>query len=430
MKRKRTKITRTVYLSLLSLLISFSACEKDTITEELDINDDNLPNISGYPIVETNQSSFYGNRTEITAPGSGEAFYGQDAHYSGNQPSYTDNGDGTVTDNVTGLMWSQSPDMNNDGIIDSDDKMTYAEAVAGASSFNLNGYNDWRLPTTKELYSLFLFSGIDPNIDAQSDDGLTPFIDTDYFEFGWGDVAEGERIIDSQYASSTLYVSTTMNGDETMFGVNFADGRIKGYPTGVGGSGETSEFYVCYVRGNTSYGTNSFNDNGNGTITDNATGLMWTQNDNGEGLNWEEALSYAESFEYAGYTDWRLPNAKELHSIVDYTRSPATSNSAAIDPLFNSTEITNEAGESDYAYYWSSTTHYSAERLGENAAYIAFGRGLGSMNSNIMDVHGAGCQRTDPKLEYQGGEGIGGDAPQGDVARSSNYVRLVRDVSN
>ena len=63
-----------------------------------------------------------------------------------------------------------------------------------------------------------------------------------------------------------------------MFGVNFADGRIKGYPAD---SSIGKKYYVLYVRGNTAYGTNSFVDNGDATITDNATGLMWMKNDNG-----------------------------------------------------------------------------------------------------------------------------------------------------
>lgn len=423
MERKITKVMKVVFFNMLIVLFSFSACKKDSVIEEQ--NDDNLPDIIDYQIVGTNQTTFYGDSAEITAPVSGEAFYGQNANYPGTTPSYTDNGDGTVTDNITGLMWSQSPDMNNDGTIDSEDKLTYDEAVAGASSFTLKGYSDWRLPTIKELYSLIMFTGIDPILEAQNDDGVVPFINTNYFDFGYGDVDAGERIIDAQFVSSTQYVSTTMNGDETVFGVNFADGRIKGYPIS-GPMG--SEFYVYYVRGNMSYGVNNFIDNGDGTITDQASGLMWTQNDNGEGLNWEEALEYAESFEYAGYNDWRLPDIKELQSIVDYTRSPATSSSAAIDPILNSTGITNEDDEADYPYYWSNTTHYSIARLAENAAYIAFGRGLGNMDDNIMDVHGAGCQRTDPKVAPEGG-GTGGGAPQGDIARSSNYVRLVRKIS-
>ena len=66
-----------------------------------------------------------------------------------------------------------------------------------------------------------------------------------------------------------------MNGDPTAFGVNFADGRIKGYPISIGGTTQTMD--VRLVRGNTSYGQNAHVDNGNGTITDNATGLMWLQ---------------------------------------------------------------------------------------------------------------------------------------------------------
>jgi hypothetical protein len=143
-----------------------------------------------------------------------------------------------------------------------------------------------------------------------------------------------------------------------MFGVNFADGRIKGY--GLTRLGSDTTFFVIYVRRNTSYGQNDFTDNGNGTITDSATGLMWAQDDSANGLNWEEALAWVvqmNAANYLGNNDWRLPNAKELQSIVDYTRSPDTTSSAAIDPLFNVTGIINEAGQTDFPAYWSSTTH-------------------------------------------------------------------------
>ena len=376
-----------------------------------------------FPIVDTNQTTFFDTTTVIATPSVGEAFYGQDAQYSGNQPSYTDNGDGTVTDNVTGLMWAKSPDMDGDGDMDASDKKTYGEAFAGAETYNLAGYNDWRLPTIKEQYSLILFSGIDPSgYNGTSTDGLIPFIDTDYFDFAYGDTDAGERIIDSQYASSNMYVD-----GELLFGVNFADGRIKGYGLRMPfGPGEKT-FFVMYVRGNTEYGTNNFTDNGDSTITDNATGLMWKQNDSKTGMIWEDALSYAENMEYGGYSDWRLPNVKELQSIVDYTRSPGTTNSAAIDPLFNSTEITNEAGQADYACYWTSTTHSNWSAVaGGFAAYISFGRAMGYMNT-WQDVHGAGAQRSDPKTgdpdDYPIGHG-----PQGDAIRIYNYVRLVRDV--
>jgi hypothetical protein len=395
-----------------------------------------LIDAQSYKVVDTGQKTFYDNSNSITKPSLGDSFYGQDAQFEGYQPSYKDNGDGTVTDLVTGLMWQKSADLNNDGRIDINDKLTYDEAVAGADTFSLAGYKDWRLPTIKELYTLIMFYGKDPSGWSGTDvSKLTPFIDTTYFKFSYGDTNAGERIIDAQYVSSTQYVSTTMNGNATVFGVNFGDGRIKGYPSELVG-GSYKKFYVKYVRGNTSYGINKFNDNGDGTVTDSATGLMWQQGDSQTRLNWQEALDYAKqknSENYLGYSDWRLPNVKELQSIVDYSRSPATTNSAAIDPLFNSTQITDEGGNADFPFYWSGTTHDNIVN-GSNAAYIAFGEALGWMEMppmsgtyTLMDVHGAGAQRSDPKAgdpaDYPYGHG-----PQGDVIRIYNYVRLVRDA--
>lgn len=392
-----------------------------------------------YPVVDTGQETFYDSITTIPTPLVGAAFYGQDATYAGNQPSYTNNGDGTVSDNVTGLMWAQTPDLNHDGIINVADKMSYVEALAAADTFSLAGYTDWRLPSIKEMYSLIVFSGVDPSgYSGTSTSGLTPFINTNYFGFGYGDQSAGERIIDAQLASSTLYVGLTMGGDETMFGVNFADGRIKGYGTGpMPGQTQDKQFYVMYVRGNTSYGVNAFQDNNDSTITDNATDLMWTKYDNGQGVYWEDALAYAENATVAGHSDWRLPNVKELQSILDYTRSPSTSNSAAIDAIFNCSTITDQGGNTDYPYYWSGTTHanWSSNNSGGWASYVCFGEAEGWMeepplsgNYTLMDVHGAGAQRSDPKTgdpaDYPHGNG-----PQGDVVYIYNFVRLVRDAS-
>ena len=416
------RVTAIILTLLLSLTIGCSENSSSTSYEDSGVSD--------YSIVGTDQTKFYDNESEISKPSVNDPFYGQDGNYIKNSPTYQDNGDGTITDLITGLMWQKTSDQNGDGVINYDDKMSQSEAVAGAESFDLGGYDDWRLPTIKELYSLILFSGADVSGYNGGTDDLIPFIDTDYFEFGYGDTEAGERIIDAQFTTTSIYTGTTMNDPETMFGVNFADGRIKGYPTGpMPGQSEDKQFYVMYVRGNSSYGTNQFSDNGDGTITDSATGLMWKQIDSGVGMNWEEALSYAEGAEFAGYSDWRLADVKELQSIVDYTRSPEATNSPAIDPLFSCTAITNEAGETDYPSYWSSTTHANwSEMSGAFGAYISFGKAMGNMFGDWIDVHGAGAQRSDPKAgdasQYPYGNG-----PQGDAVRINNFVRLVRDIN-
>jgi hypothetical protein len=341
-----------------------------------------------YVVVDTGQGKCYNNELETTCPQPGEPLFDQDAQYAGIQPRYLDNGDGTVTDLNAGLMWQKDPR----------DKKTYADAVKGTGLLDLGGYSDWRLPTIKELYSLILFSGTDvsPCMGGGTCNGV-PFVDTIFFDFEYGDSASGERVIDAQYWSATEYVGTTMGRDDTVFGVNFADGRIKGYPRDTGPRGEPFTGFVRYVRGNTTYGINNFVDNGDGTITDEATRLVWMQADSGTALNWQAALAYCVNLDYAEYDDWRLPDAKELQSIVDYSRSPATTRSAAIDPLFDVTAITSEKGEIDYPFYWSGTTHTNESGNGAFAVYVVFGEAMGYINNTWVDVHGAGAQRSDPK---------------------------------
>ena len=427
------------------------------------------PAAVSYAIVGTGQMKCYNNTGEIPPPKQGEPFYGQDAQFRSRAADYTITADQlTVHDNVTGLTWQSSPDTNGDGKVDSRDKLTFSQALeqpAKLNSAKFGGFDDWRLPTIKELYSLILFSGEDvsgPNMQDTS--RQTPFIDTRFFKFAYGDVNAGERTIDSQWATRTTYVADSGK----MFGVNFADGRIKGYGTTMPGRGEKTFFVLC-VRGNPNYGVNGFLDNHDGTISDSATGLMWSQADSGKGMNWQDALAWVQrqnAAKYLGHDDWRLPNAKELQSIVDYTRSPDTTRSAAIDPLFRSSNIINEGGKKDYPFYWTGTTH-AGIMGGQAAVYVSFGRAAGWMpahpmtggpsgspggrppagpparppspggpppsgaagNLHFTDVHGAGSQRSDPKTGdpkmFPRGRG-----PQGDVIRINNYVRLVRGGSN
>ena len=207
-------------------------------------------------IVDTGQQSCYGNSGKISCPDPGQPFFGQDAQYAGRFPSFRDNGDGTVSDLETGLMWSKGVDAT---------KVSLDEAQRIAQQMTLGGYSDWRVPNIKELYSLIDFRGYTGFSGRGSSGGVPtnaiPFINTDYFDFKYGNVNAGERYIDAQWLSDTKYVGTTMGGMETLFGVNFADGRIKGY--GYRRSGDSrvrKRFYVRFVRGK-AYGKNTFVDN-------------------------------------------------------------------------------------------------------------------------------------------------------------------------
>lgn len=164
---------------------------------------------------------------------------------------------------------------------------------------------------------------------------------------------------------------------------------------------------------------------------------MWQQNDSAS-TDWDNAISLCENDDTATYTDWRLPNIKELQSIVDYKRSPDTDNTAAIDPVFNATSFNNEENILDWAYYWASTAHVDNDDDGSNATYIAFGRALGYMNNSILDVHGAGSQRSNGKVSVDTEPGANSatgtnslffyKGPQGDILRENNMVRCVRDI--
>jgi hypothetical protein len=85
-----------------------------------------------------------------------------------------------------------------------------------------------------------------------------------------------------------------------------------------------------------------FSDNADGTVTDHCTGLMWQKETDPGTYTWQQALQYCEGLSLAGHSDWRLPNVRELQSIVDYGRD-----NPSIDPVFGAVSH----------WYWSSSTY-------------------------------------------------------------------------
>ena len=383
------------------------------------INFPGIGAVTSYKLVDTGQTTSYDNDGVMISPSEGEDLYGQDADYDGIEASFTDNGDGTVIDNITGLIWQQIP---------TSEKMSWEEAEEYCENLELDGYDDWRLPTVKELFAIGDF------------ETGWPFLDTNYFEFAEAseiptgidggpqgsaeDVGQSEMMpppnMDSEdlgsisksqgqfWTSNFYYVGTTHGGAPTAFGVNHATGHIKGYPSDVGGN---MGKYVRAVRGE-SVAENNFIDNGDGTISDLSTGLMWMADDNGEGVEWGDALAYAEGLEYARYDDWKLPNVKELQSIVDYSGVyPAID-----DTYFNYTELE----ENENYYYWTSTSAYFSPVSPENyyAWYVAFGYAVGPDGE---DTHGAGAVRFSAKYADSNATAEGGD-------NFMNSVRCVRII--
>lgn len=356
----------------------------------------------------------------IECPEETSEYFGQDASYQGAQMKYTDNSDGTVTDVNTGLMWQKTPDFK---------RHTFDGAKEYVASLKVGGYTDWRLPTIKELYSLAHFNG-----ELLPDGKSTPYIDTDYFDFKYDPL-----LFAGQYWSSTVYVKGGVQNYATHgsllggFGFNFADGHIKSYETGYYFDGtKISESdgimvpgcYVRAVRGKTTLYDMEYVDNGDGTVTDQSTKLMWAQNDSTRRMDWLSALEYAKTSELAGYTDWRLPNNKELQSLVDYDKKTFP----AINTEYFKVSVHSFESAADVYWFWTGTTQGDFKYT---ACYLAFGQAWSKKNSSATryyDWHGAGAQRSDPKSGKPEDYELASEMAS-DYISTKNFVRLVRNVA-
>ena len=262
----------------------------------------------------------------------------------------------TVTDNLTGLMWARDGNLPNGS-------MTWYPAIDYANNLNLCGYSDWWIPNVNELESL---------VNADQPDTAT-----------WLNTQGFNSVQSSMYLSSTTYAINT----NTAWGVGMQDGFVDSsvsknsstlymWPVRAGQYGNPDPSYpaniwetgqqISYATGDdgdmergVAWPESRFTDYGDGTVTDNLTGLIWTKDANAPGPSvcvpggtypyktWQEALDYVACLNansYLGYNDWRLPNRKELRSLIDYSKhSPALPEGHP----FISVRL---------AGYWSSTT--------------------------------------------------------------------------
>jgi len=119
-------VPKQIILLFLLFSVLNAACKKNN-------DDQNLPDVITESLLpDTGQLKSY-----TSTPG-------EDADFIINPPSYTDNGNGTITDNVTGLMWQKT-----DG-----GEMTFENASSYCLALELGGFSDWRLPVCNELFDM------------------------------------------------------------------------------------------------------------------------------------------------------------------------------------------------------------------------------------------------------------------------------------
>lgn len=283
---------------------------------------------------------------------------------------FTVNGDGTVTDHVTGLIWLENADCLSPA--------TWNKAVAEANHLTSGqcGLTDgsaagaWRLPNLIELESL---------VDVSASN-LALTLET-YF---------------SNVSSGTYWTSTAYYGGETgstfAWTIRFSDGEfvndsvsnvmatstnavwaVKGTTVGAEKLQATG-FNVPYVSGDdgtlekgVGLPSPRWIDNGNGTVTDIVTGLVWLKLANCINLPWADAVAAVNNLAngQCGLSDgstpgqWRMPNRNEMQSMADRIQANESQyfdytilnldNTVYQPPIFTNFP--------EGAYYWTSTTN-------------------------------------------------------------------------
>jgi hypothetical protein len=261
-----------------------------------------------YRLPDTNQTASFTNTS------------GEDSDFLLNPPLYTINGDGTVTDENTKLMWFQE----DDGVT-----RTQVAAVDYCSSSENYGYTDWRLPSIQELKDITDYSKINSAIDE------TVFTNPQ----------------NGRYWSSTLHPNNTSRALYLDFS--------KGVNNVANNDDVTVLYYSRCVRGLPVINANLI-DNGDGTITDQDARLIWQQSEGGQ-MDWESALNYCSNLSLGGYS-WKLPNVRELESLVNHSINGNGT------PKVDAVLFPNAAAD----YHWSSTTYNTTTK----AWRVHFNNGL------------------------------------------------------
>ncbi len=273
-------------------------------------------------------------KTMLRLPDTGEKTsytntFGEDHDFTINPPFFIKNGNGTVTDTVTGLMWQQT-----DG-----GEMTIEKATLYCDTLTLGGFTDWRLPSAHEAFSIL-------------NQGVTnPALDVNIF---------------TKTAAEYWWSSDFQANDNTRVWVTNSGGGIGNHlKTETISAGGTKKIHVRAVRNplKSISIANHFYITPNNAIYDSITQLYWTPLAFTDTLSWEESLAYADTLNAYGYSDWRLPNIKELQSINDEKRIAPSVNITFFTKIgtrkyWSSTSLPNQTTKAWYLYTQYGITTY------------------------------------------------------------------------
>jgi hypothetical protein len=261
-------------------------------------------------------------------------------HGVGRSRSFVDNNDGTVTDKNSGLVWVKDPSQcgGRFGRAGAPTRLSLKKAAEACEQLSYARRDDWRLPTVEELSSLVNAGRSYPAIDTDRFPGCMSF---------------------------HYWTSTPASGPKPgRWLVDFATGFVRAV------TAEESAKYVRPVRvaaTPTAPAKRPFVDNGDGTVTDKSTGLIWVRDPMAAGVGnrctWPEAVRACAKLKYASSEHWRLPNRNELQSLVDYTIA---------NPCLNATYFVTESDG-----YWTSTSAAENKRwawaVGFDQSYVDSG---------------------------------------------------------
>jgi hypothetical protein len=286
------------------------------------------------------------------------------------EPRFITNADFTIQDNLTGLVWAfdgnimptRDPGWDADGIAN-DGRVTWQHALDYVTKLNSENYlehNDWRLPNVNELESLENADEANPATwlnaqgftKVQAGDYWSSTICAEYPEEGTWYVSMWSGYVSNYSKSNETYVWPVCGGQSC--------NPDPVYPSNIWKTGQTISYYAGDdgdLEWGVAWPVPRFTDLGNGTVGDNLTGLIWAKSANLPGGTWQQALDYVTSLNsghYLGYSDWRLPNRKELHSLTDFSQyGPALPaghpfTNVQADAYWSSTTIAFDSGDAWY----------------------------------------------------------------------------------